>query len=67
MGIYTDSVLVEIEERLTDIGNIIFGNQDQNSNYSTYFLDLLKKKYNRSSKFYYSYIKKDQINKKEKK
>lgn len=48
MGIYTDSVLVEIEERLTDIGNIIFGNQDQNSNYSTYFLDLLKKKYNRS-------------------
>ncbi|CAO3630719.1 unnamed protein product [Cunninghamella blakesleeana] len=48
MGIYTDSVLVEIEERLTDIGNIIFGNQDQNNNYSTYFLDLLKKKYNRS-------------------
>ncbi|KAI9302377.1 hypothetical protein BJ944DRAFT_121100 [Cunninghamella echinulata] len=48
MGIYTDNVLVEIEERLDDIGSIIFGDQDQNSNYSTYFLDLLKKKYNRS-------------------
>ncbi|CAO3635120.1 unnamed protein product [Cunninghamella echinulata] len=48
MGIYTDNVLVEIEERLDDIGSIIFGDRDQNSNYSTYFLDLLKKKYNRS-------------------
>ncbi|KAI8336654.1 hypothetical protein BC941DRAFT_427674 [Chlamydoabsidia padenii] len=48
MGIYTDRVLVEIEERLVDIGSIIYEERDQPVNHPTYFLDLLKKKYNKS-------------------
>lgn len=51
MGIYTDRVLVEIEDRLTDIGSIIYDeHRDQPEDHPTYFLDLLKKKYTKSSK-----------------
>ncbi|ORX46307.1 hypothetical protein DM01DRAFT_1339626 [Hesseltinella vesiculosa] len=46
MGIYTDRVLVEIEDRLDDVGSII--NQEPTSDYSVYFLELLRKKYSRS-------------------
>lgn len=49
MGIYTDRVLVEIEERLVDINSIIYEERDQPDSHPTYFLDLLKKKYNKSS------------------
>ncbi|CAO3586390.1 unnamed protein product [Absidia cylindrospora] len=48
MGIYTDRILVEIEERLTDIGTIIYEERDQVDDHPTYMLDLLKKKYNKS-------------------
>ncbi|KAI8089640.1 uncharacterized protein BX664DRAFT_333539 [Halteromyces radiatus] len=48
MGIYTDRVLVEIEERLEDIGSIIYEDRDQPDDHPTYFLDLLKKKYTKS-------------------
>ncbi|SAL97413.1 hypothetical protein [Absidia glauca] len=48
MGIYTDRVLVEIEERLVDINSIIYEERDQPDSHPTYFLDLLKKKYNKS-------------------
>ncbi|KAI8071275.1 hypothetical protein BC940DRAFT_294039 [Gongronella butleri] len=46
MGIYTDRVLVEIEERLDDIDSII--NKERTGNYSVYILELLQKKYKRS-------------------
>ncbi|KAI8341273.1 hypothetical protein BC941DRAFT_203851 [Chlamydoabsidia padenii] len=48
MGIYTDRILVEIEERLTDIGTIINEDRDPSDDHPTYFLDLLKKKYTKS-------------------
>lgn len=48
MGIYTDSILVEIEARLADVENIIYA--DENGEIASSFLDLLKKKLARCSK-----------------
>ncbi|KAI7878759.1 hypothetical protein K492DRAFT_164583 [Lichtheimia hyalospora FSU 10163] len=42
MGIYTDSILVEIQARLSDVENIIYA--DENGEIASSFLDLLKKK-----------------------
>lgn len=53
MGIYTDTILVEIEERVADVESIINGG---NSEVASSFLDLLKKKLQRSSKYLYIYI-----------
>ncbi|KAG0180392.1 hypothetical protein DFQ28_001198 [Apophysomyces sp. BC1034] len=43
MGIYTDSILIEIEDRLKDVEKIIFADADR-PDVSRCFLDLLKKK-----------------------
>ncbi|KAI7854656.1 hypothetical protein BDC45DRAFT_507812 [Circinella umbellata] len=45
MGIYTDTILVEIEERVADVESIINGG---NAEVASSFLDLLKKKLSRS-------------------
>ncbi|KAG2223104.1 hypothetical protein INT45_008952 [Circinella minor] len=52
MGIYTDTILVEIEERVADVESIINGG---NTEVASSFLDLLKKKLLRSSKCLYVY------------
>ncbi|KAL0075016.1 hypothetical protein J3Q64DRAFT_1384370 [Phycomyces blakesleeanus] len=46
MGIYTDSILLEIRSRLADIESIVFADSSS-SNVSPCFLDLLKKKLTR--------------------
>ncbi|KAJ8659451.1 hypothetical protein O0I10_004816 [Lichtheimia ornata] len=51
MGIYTDSILVEIEARLADVENIIYA--DENGEIASSFLDLLKKKLARCTRIGY--------------
>ncbi|KAI9314940.1 hypothetical protein BX666DRAFT_1862006, partial [Dichotomocladium elegans] len=47
MGIYTDAILIEIEDRLKDVESIILS-EENGTESSSSFLDLLKKKLSRS-------------------
>ncbi|KAI8374443.1 uncharacterized protein BYT42DRAFT_576373 [Radiomyces spectabilis] len=47
MGIYTDSILIEIEERLQDIADILEADSQRSQGTHSYFLDLLKQKHAR--------------------